>query len=176
MAPKNSPDKVPEKTMNPFGIQEIESVLVEILNHRNETLAIAESCTGGLVAHRITNISGASTIFLEGCVTYSNESKRRTLGVPSLMLQDFGAVSEQVAAAMAEGARQRAETTYGIATTGIAGPSGGTESKPVGTVFIAVAAKDRPTKVQHHFFPTDRLTFKKQVSEALLHLLWETIT
>jgi nicotinamide-nucleotide amidase len=154
----------------------IETRLVEILGSRNETLAIAESCTGGLVAHRITNVSGASLVFWEGCVTYSNEAKERALGVPRSLLESFGAVSHEVAAAMAEGVYKRAGTTYGIATTGIAGPTGGTEGKPVGSLWIAVATRDSPTHVEHHLFSTDRLTFKQLASDAVLQLLWQVIS
>jgi nicotinamide-nucleotide amidase len=149
----------------------LEQVIVETLTQRGQTLAIAESCTGGAVAHRITNVPGASAVFLQGFVTYANESKTRALGVPPEVLNERGAVSEPVARLMAEGARAASGADYAIATTGIAGPGGGSEEKPVGTVFVAAAAADGPTLVQKLFFPTDRLRFKELVSQMALDLL-----
>jgi len=149
----------------------LEAVIVEALASRGETLATAESCTGGAIAHRITNVPGASAVFLEGFVTYANNAKLRVLGVPKEDLEKYGAVSESVAAAMAEGGRKAAASDYALATTGIAGPTGGSEGKPVGTVFIALASKDHPTRVEKHFFPTDRERFKELVSQTALDLL-----
>ena len=103
------------------------------------TLAVAESCTGGLIAQRLTSVPGSSKYFIEGAVTYSNESKIRLLGVDKKLIREFGAVSQQVARDMARGVRHRAKTDFGLAVTGIAGPGGGTEEKPVGLVFIALA-------------------------------------
>jgi nicotinamide-nucleotide amidase len=117
-------------------------IVGQLLIERGRTLAIAESCTGGLIAHRLTDVPGSSSYLLEGLVTYSNEAKVRDLGVSPADLETSGAVSEAVARQMAEGARERAGADIGIATTGIAGPSGGTEEKPVGTVFIAYADAD----------------------------------
>ena len=149
----------------------LEAVIVEALASRGETLATAESCTGGAIAHRITNVSGASAVFLEGFVTYANDAKRRALGVPNEDLEKYGAVSEAVAAAMADGARKAAGSDYALATTGIAGPTGGSAEKPVGTVFIALASNNHPTRVEKHFFPTDRERFKELVSQSVLDLL-----
>ena len=103
------------------------------------TVAVAESCTGGLLAQRLTEVPGSSKYFIEGVVAYANDVKTRTLGVEPMLLLEHGAVSAPVAEAMAEGIRQRAGTDFGLSTTGIAGPGGGTEEKPVGTVFIALA-------------------------------------
>src|SRR5260370_41150206 len=100
------------------------------------TLAVAESCTGGLISERLTNVPGSSKYFIEGLVTYSNESKQRLLGVDKKLIREFGAVSQQVARDMARGVRHRAKTDFGLAVTRIAGPGGGTESKPVGLGFI----------------------------------------
>jgi nicotinamide-nucleotide amidase len=150
---------------------DLEEVVVRLLTERKQTLAIAESCTGGYLAHRITNVPGASAVLLAGYVTYSNDAKVAALGVDPALIAEYGAVSEEVATAMAEGARRNAEADFGLSTTGIAGPSGGTEAKPVGTVFIALAAAERPTKVERRFFPDDRPTFKELTTQAALEML-----
>ena len=150
---------------------DLEAAVVKLLAERKQTLAVAESCTGGYLAHRITNVPGASAIFLGGWVTYSNEAKTAMLGVDAGLIAEHGAVSKQVVQAMAEGARTNAKSDFALATTGIAGPSGGTEEKPVGTVFIALAAKDRPPSVQKRFFPDDRPTFKELATHAALEML-----
>ena len=148
----------------------LEAVLVKLLRTRNETLAAAESCTGGLLANRLTNVPGASEVFLAGYVTYSNEAKIDVLGVDPKLIETHGAVSEQVAIAMANGARARARSTYALSTTGIAGPSGGSDEKPVGTIFVALSAPDR-TAAKKFFFPTDRETFKDLVAQNAFELL-----
>ena len=153
------------------GGKALEEIVVELLTRRNETLAVAESCTGGYLASAITDISGSSAVFLEGNVTYSNEAKIRTLNVPELLIQRLGAVSEAVAAAMAEGARTRSGAAYALSTTGVAGPTGGSEEKPIGTAFIGFASAMGSTEVQKLFYPTDRLTFKQVVTERALDLL-----
>jgi len=117
-------------------------VVIDMLQREQATVALAESCTGGLVAKLLTDISGSSCCVESGAVTYSNAAKTRMLGVPADVIATYGAVSDPVARLMAEGARTRAETTYGIGITGIAGPSGGTPEKPVGTVFISLAAPE----------------------------------
>jgi nicotinamide-nucleotide amidase len=149
----------------------LEEIVVELLTKQNETLAVAESCTGGYLASCITNVSGSSAVFVEGNITYSNAAKIRTLNVPELLIERLGAVSEEVAAAMAEGARTRSGATYALSTTGIAGPKGGTEEKPVGTAFVGFASAMRSTEVQKLFYPTDRLTFKQVVTQRALDLL-----
>jgi nicotinamide-nucleotide amidase len=150
---------------------DLEEAVVRLLTQRKQTLSVAESCTGGYLAHRITNVPGASAVFLGGCVTYSNESKTAMLGVDPELIEKHGAVSKQVVQAMAEGARAHAKSDYALATTGIAGPGGGSEEKPVGTVFIALAATDRPVSVQKRFFPDDRPTFKELTTQAALEML-----
>ena len=152
------------------GDEQLEAVLVQMLTARNETLAVAESCTGGFLANRVTNVSGASAVFLAGLVTYSNEAKREFLGVQAETLAAHGAVSEAVAREMAEGARRRTGATYALATTGIAGPTGETPGKPVGTVFIAVASP-RGTQVLARVNRYDRETFKFVTSQQALDLL-----
>jgi nicotinamide-nucleotide amidase len=153
----------------------LDQAVVERLAQRKESLATAESCTGGAIAHRVTNISGASAVFLAGYVTYSNEAKARDLGVPPDLIAQHGAVSLEVAAAMAEGALRRAGTDWALATTGIAGPTGGTPEKPVGTVCIALARRGGPTQLQRHRFFRDREVFKDQTARTALALLLKTI-
>ena len=120
----------------------IDAVVAELFRDQCQTLALAESCTGGLIAKRITDIPGSSGFFLEGVVTYGNVAKMRLLGVPAELLEKKGAVSSECASAMAKGVRSAAGSALGLAVTGIAGPDGGTEEKPVGTVFISLAAPD----------------------------------
>ena len=146
----------------------LEAVVVRLLKQRHQTLATAESCTGGLIANKITNVSGASEVFLAGYVTYANSAKSDVLNVYSKLIDKHGAVSETVARAMAEGARARAACNYGLATTGVAGPTGGSEEKPVGTVYIALASGDSETVARKFLFPTDRETFKQLAAQAAL--------
>jgi nicotinamide-nucleotide amidase len=150
--------------------EELEEVIVKLLAQRKETLALAESCTGGLLAHRVTNVAGASAAFLAGYITYSNEAKIDVLGVTSKLIEGQGAVSEPVACAMAEGARSRAGSTFALATTGIAGPTGGSAEKPAGTVYIALASAQE-TMARKYFFPNDRETFKRMASQAAFEML-----
>ncbi len=153
------------------GDETLAAVLVRFLSERKQTVAIAESCTGGFLANEITNVPGASKVFVAGYVTYSNEEKIRTLDVSRESIEKFGAVSAQVGTEMAEGVRKRAGTTHGIATTGIAGPTGGSAEKPVGTVFVALSSENQPTRCEKFFFPTDRETFKQLVAQRAFDLL-----
>jgi len=121
----------------------LHEVVAELLDARGQTLSTAESCTGGLLAHRLTSVSGASAWMIEGTVAYANAAKMRICGVTAEQLETHGAVSESVAKAMAQGVREHAGTDWGIGTTGIAGPTGGTPGKPVGTVHVAVAGRHR---------------------------------
>ena len=145
--------------------------LVEKLTGASQTVATAESCTGGLLAHTLTNIPGASAVFLEGIICYSNAAKTRLLGVSPDLIEKYGAVSAEVAQAMAEGIQQKSGATFGLATTGIAGPAGGSTQKPVGTVFLAMAQVGKPTEVWQEFFPEERLVFKEKATEAILNRL-----
>jgi len=149
----------------------LEAAVVRLLRERNLTVATAESCTGGSLAGRITNVPGASDVFLAGYVTYANKAKENTLGVPADLLAAHGAVSEPVAVAMAEGARRVSGAQYALSTTGLAGPDGGTDSKPVGTVYLALAAEGYPTAVRRCYFPLDRITFKHMTTSAALDLV-----
>jgi nicotinamide-nucleotide amidase len=156
-------------TDNIYGSGEVrlEEVVVKMLTAAHRTIAVAESCTGGTIANRITNVSGSSEVFINGCVTYSNESKTRLLGVSEKSLAEHGAVSEEVAREMAEGVRTRSRADFGISTTGIAGPSGGTLDKPVGLVYIGFATSNG-TAVQRHVLTVDRETFKFFVAQYAL--------
>jgi nicotinamide-nucleotide amidase len=152
------------------GDDRLEDVAVKMLIAAHKTIAVAESCTGGLIANRITNVSGSSDTFVNGLVTYSNESKVRLLGVREETLKAHGAVSEEVAREMAEGVRTCSSTDFGISTTGIAGPTGGTREKPVGLAYIGFAT-DRQTVVQRHLLLFDRETFKFYASQIALDLI-----
>ena len=155
-----------------YGLEsdEIENVLVRLLTERHQTLALAESCTGGCMANRITNVPGASAVLMGGLVTYSNEAKQRLLGVRAETLAAHGAVSEAVAREMAQGARSTLGADYALSVTGIAGPSGGTLEKPVGTVFVGLATASK-TVVEKYFNPYDRETFKHVTTQQALELL-----
>jgi nicotinamide-nucleotide amidase len=157
------------------GDETLEVTLVRMLTERGQTLALAESCTGGMLAHRITNVPGASAILKCGLVTYSNEAKQNFLGVTAAALEEHGAVSEVVARQMAEGARQKCGADFAISVTGIAGPGGGSEAKPVGTVFMALATANR-TFAEKYFNPFDRETFKYVSSQQALDLLRRTLS
>ncbi len=148
----------------------LEAVVVQLLASKKLTLALAESCTGGLIASRITDVPGASAVFLAGHVTYSNAAKETMLGVPAETIEQHGAGSEQTARAMAEGARQRTGADVALSGTGIAGPSGGSAEKPVGTVYISLAAQ-AGTTVEKCFNPYDRQTFKWVTAQQALDLL-----
>ncbi len=157
-----------------FDEETLESVIGRLLIAKQATLAVAESCTGGFVAHRLTNVSGSSQYFDRGVVTYSNAAKIQLLGVPEEIIQQHGAVSEECAKAMAAGVRRHSGTTYGLATTGIAGPTGGTDEKPVGLVWVGVATPDRV--IAHKFlFTKDRLINKERFSQMALNLLFREL-
>lgn len=146
----------------------LEETVVRLLRERGMTFATAESCTGGLIANRITNVPGASEVFTHGFVTYANAAKTGMLGVSAQDIETHGAVSEVVARAMADGALQKSGADIAVSVTGIAGPGGGSEEKPVGTAWIAVAARDAPTEAFSVFHPRNRKDFKLAVSQAAL--------
>lgn len=159
----------------PRADENLEHVIIHRLREAGQTLAVAESCTGGLLAHRLTNVPGASAVFAAGLTTYSNHAKASLLRVDPALIERHGAVSAPVAAAMAAGARKVTGADFALATTGEAGPdsSGG---KPVGALFVALATPSgaEPT-VEEHFFPTDREAFKFRASQAALDLLRKKI-
>jgi nicotinamide-nucleotide amidase len=146
----------------------LEATVVRLLKERGMSFATAESCTGGLVANRITNVPGASEVFTHGFVTYANEAKTGMLGVSAQDIETHGAVSEVVARAMADGALEKSGAGIAVSVTGIAGPGGGSEEKPVGTAWIAVAVRGGPTEAFSVFHPRNRKDFKLAVSQAAL--------
>jgi nicotinamide-nucleotide amidase len=150
--------------------QSMEEIVGMYLVMKSATISTAESCTGGLVAERLTNVPGSSRYFISGVICYSNESKMEFTGIPPLLLEMQGAVSAEVAQGLAEGIRIRAGTTIGIGITGVAGPSGGTAEKPVGTVHIAVSS---PAATVHRqfLFPGDRERIRWQASQAALDMV-----
>lgn len=150
--------------------ESLEQIVGYWLQMRNATLAVAESCTGGLLAERVTSISGSSRYFLGGAVVYSNQLKTELAGVPAEMIERHGAVSREVAAALAEGIRYRCESTLGVGITGVAGPSGGSAEKPVGLVFHAVAS-DTGTEVVQRNFPGDRKRIRRFASTMALDMI-----
>jgi len=150
--------------------ESLEQIVGYWLQMRNATVAVAESCTGGLLAERLTSISGSSRYFLGGAVVYSNALKTEFAGVPTEMIDRHGAVSREVAAALAEGIRYRCESDLGVGITGVAGPSGGTAEKPVGLVFHAVA-NDRGTEIVQRNFPGDRKRIRRFASTMALDML-----
>lgn len=158
----NISEKFDEKAI----LKRIENLLKK-LKEKGLKLSIAESATGGYLSHMITNISGSSEIFERGVISYSDKSKSEILGVDPKMINKFGAVSDIVAKQMAEGIRRIAHSEIGIGITGIAGPTGGTELKPVGLVYISYSLKDQII-VDKHNFKTSRIKFKQKVLEAVI--------
>jgi nicotinamide-nucleotide amidase len=152
------------------GDETLEAVVGRLLRERKRTVAVAESCSGGLVAQKLTDVPGSSAYFKGGVVAYANSAKRDMLGVPAELLDRYGAVSDEVARAMAEGARARFRTDLAVATTGIAGPGGGTPEKPLGLVHIALADADR-THSDHFVFPLDRPRHRILSSQVALDWL-----
>jgi len=148
----------------------LEQIVGYWLQMRNATLAVAESCTGGLLAERITSVSGSSRYFLGGAIVYSNHLKTELAGVPADMIARYGAVSREVAAALAEGIRYRCESTLGVGITGVAGPTGGTAEKPVGLVFHALAG-DSGTDVVQRNFAGDRRRIRRFATTMALDMV-----
>ena len=157
------------------GAQTLEEVVGGLLLEKKRTLALAESCTGGLIAHRLTNIPGSSAYVERGVVAYSNAAKMSLLDVSPNIIERHGAVSAETAAAMAEGVRWLAQTSYGLAVTGIAGPGGGSPSKPVGLVYLAVASEAGGTHWRKCLFTGDRLEIKTKTAQTALNMLREEL-
>ncbi len=153
----------------------LEVLVGELLTERGLRLAVAESCTGGLISHLITNVPGSSTYYLGGVTAYANEVKMRMLGVNPGTLEKFGAVSGETALEMARGVRTALAADIGISVTGIAGPTGGTPEKPVGTVWIGVSTLGEEY-AKHFLWRGTRLAIKKQSAQAALNLLLEYLT
>ena len=150
--------------------ESIEQIVSYLLQMRSMTLAVAESCTGGLLAERITSLGGSSRYFIGGAVVYSNELKTQFANVPKALIDQHGAVSREVAAAMAEGIRKRCLSSYGVGITGVAGPSGGSEQKPVGLVYIALAGEEG-TQVVERNFPGDRKRIRQFATQQALEMI-----
>lgn len=146
--------------LNEKGIKsdDLQELLVKTLIEKGKTVATAESCTGGLISKRLTDVSGVSKVFQCGVCSYANEIKHKVLGVSNETLDNVGAVSQEVARQMAQGVRKLAETDYGVSTTGIAGPTGGTEEKPVGLVYIAVNSARGTTVVKSFLIENEKTT------------------
>lgn len=149
----------------------LEATVLRLLGENHKTLAVAESCTGGFVSHRLTNVPGSSQVFTHAWVTYANEAKTSQLSVPMALIQEKGAVSEEVARAMAEGALQASGADFALSVTGIAGPDGGTEDKPTGTAWIGLASKQSETIALKVYHPRVRKDFKEAASQSALDLL-----
>jgi len=147
-----------------------EKIIIQRLNETGQTLSLAESCTGGLVGHRLTNIPGSSHCLKAGVIAYSNEAKHNILGIPKDLIEQHGAVSSPVARAMAQGIQRKTKTAYSVAITGIAGPTGARPGKPVGLVYIAIATPKKIT-VKKHLFNGTRTQIKTQSANQALALL-----
>jgi nicotinamide-nucleotide amidase len=152
----------------------LETVIGRMLKTKGWRLGLAESCTGGLIGHRITNVPGSSEYYLGGVNCYSNQLKISLLGLAPETLASHGAVSPETAKEMAEGIRKRIRAEVGLAITGIAGPGGESEGKPVGLIYLAVALPDR-TEVERRLFPFDRIGNKEAAAQAGLALLWRCL-
>jgi nicotinamide-nucleotide amidase len=153
-----------------FDDDSLEAVVGNLLKQKKATLAVAESCTGGLISSRVTNVPGSSEYFERGVVVYSNRAKMELLGIKPELIESFGAVSAEVAEAMAQGVKKKSSTDYGLSVTGIAGPTGGSEKKPVGLVYIGLAEKNKVT-VSKNIFSGNRDRIKFYSSQTALDLL-----
>ncbi|ODT72598.1 MAG: damage-inducible protein CinA [Pelagibacterium sp. SCN 63-23] len=150
--------------------------IIDILAERNQTMVTAESCTGGLIAAGLTDIPGASAAVHGGFVTYSNTAKSQMIQVQPRLIRDYGAVSNQVARAMADGARNTARTDYAVAATGIAGPDGGSDKKPVGLVYVAVSSNLATVVIEHRFGDLGRDAIRKATVDAALDLVLQVLS
>ncbi|PJF31465.1 MAG: competence protein ComA [Candidatus Thermofonsia Clade 1 bacterium] len=155
--------------------ESLEVAVGRLLAARRLTLSVAESCTGGLIMHRLTNVAGSSAYLMGGMVVYSYEAKVKFAGVQQITLDQFGAVSAETASEMARGVRAAFETDFALAVTGIAGPGGGTPSKPVGLVYIALDSA-HGIQVERHVWQSDREGNKAHSAEAALALLYRCLT
>ncbi len=158
------------RIISPDGLP-MEAVVGNLLRNKKASLAVAESCTGGLISHKLTNVAGSSDYFLFSAVTYSNQAKKTILGVSQEVLEKYGAVHEETAMEMAAGVRRMTGADFGLSTTGIAGPGGGTKEKPVGTVCVGVASSDRSVGSRFFFPDGDRSMNKEYFAMSALDLL-----
>ena len=150
--------------------------IIDLLTEKNKTIVTAESCTGGMIAAALTDIPGASAALYGGYVTYANTAKTRMIHVQARLIRDYGAVSNQVARAMADGARNTAHADYAVAVTGIAGPDGGTVHKPVGLVYVAVSSELATVVIEHRFGDLGRDAIRKASVIAALDLVLQVLT
>ncbi|MBE0579167.1 CinA family protein [Devosia sp.] len=150
--------------------------IIDILTEANKTIVTAESCTGGMIASALTDIPGASAAVYGGYVTYANTAKSRMIHVQARLIRDYGAVSNQVARAMADGARNTARADYAVAVTGIAGPDGGSEKKPIGLVYVAVSSELATVVIEHRFGDLGRDEIRKASVRAALDLVLQVLT
>jgi len=150
--------------------------IIDLLRDSNRTIVTAESCTGGLIAAALTDIPGSSAALYGGYVTYSNTAKSKMIQVPSRLIHDYGAVSNQVARAMADGARNTARVDIAVSATGIAGPDGGTEKKPIGLVYVAVSTDLATVVIEHRFGDIGRDEVRKATVVAALDLILQVLT
>ncbi|WP_108397354.1 CinA family protein [Devosia submarina] len=150
--------------------------IITILGEGGKTIVTAESCTGGMIAAALTDIPGSSAAFYGGYVTYANTAKSRMIHVQARLIRDYGAVSNQVARAMADGARNTARADYAVAVTGIAGPGGGSEKKPVGLVYVAVSSELATVVIEHKFGDLGRDGIRKATVSAALDLVLQVLT
>jgi len=150
--------------------------IIDILTENNQTIVTAESCTGGMIAAALTDIPGASAALYGGFVTYANAAKSRMIHVQPRLIHDYGAVSNQVARAMADGARNTARADFAVAVTGIAGPDGGSEKKPVGLVYVAVSSELATVVIEHRFGNLGRDEIRKASVRAALDLVLQVLT
>jgi nicotinamide-nucleotide amidase len=157
-----------------FDDELLEAAVVRMLSARNLTVAVAESCTGGLLGARLTDVAGSSAVFLGGVVAYSNAAKQTIVGVPPDVIETHGAVSPETAAALAEGARDRFGASFGVGITGIAGPDGGSAEKPVGTVHIAVADRREVTRQANRYLGS-RADVRRRATQSALTLLRDLV-
>ncbi len=152
----------------------LEKAIGDLLRERGWTLSVAESCTGGLICDRVTDVPGSSQYFTGGMVNYSNESKAKHLEIPLDYIKKYGAVSPQVARRMAQGVRKSFKTTFGLSTTGVAGPTGGTKRSPIGRVFIGIAKGNR-TWLKKENFKGSRRDIKKRATKSSLEFLYKML-
>lgn len=150
--------------------------IIDILTEAKQTIVTAESCTGGMIATALTDIPGSSAAFYGGYVTYANTAKSRMIHVQARLVRDYGAVSNQVARAMADGARNTAHVDYAVAVTGIAGPDGGSDKKPIGLVYVAVSSELATVVIEHKFGDLGREEIRKASVKAALDLVVQVLT
>ena len=148
----------------------LEQTIAKLLTKKRLTISVAESCTGGLISNRLTNISGSSKYFKSGIIAYSNKIKTKQLKIPSRIIKQYGAVSKEVAISMAKNIRRLTKSDFGLGTTGIAGPTGATKTKPVGLVYIALASP-RKIQCQEFYFHGNRQAVRLRASQAALDLV-----